>query len=249
MLKDPSRVSIASNLNQIFIRCASAIQTNLNSCKLIVFSQLASRLRFRSSMKTKTIQRTAKVLGLVLSCAPLVFAGIGAEQQKETQAPVSAQEKKLLADFDRHVKDYLKQRGSVKAKLTPLSKEAKPEQIDAYQKSFVEALQGMRAGTKPGYIFNTETADYFRAIIKSEFRPVEKSEIRQTILEADTKGVPLKVNYPYPETKELTQIPPPVLLKFPQLPKEVKYRYVGRNLLLVDTDNNLIVDYMPNALP
>ena len=200
-------------------------------------------------MKAKKFQRTAMVLGLALSCAPLLFAGIGTEQQKETQTPVSAQEKKILADFDRHVKDYLKQRERVKAKIAPLSKDAKPEQIDAYQKSFVEALRGMRAGTKPGYIFNNETADYFRAIIKSDFRPDEKSEIRQTILTADTKGVPLKVNYPYPETKELTQIPPTVLLKFPQLPKEVKYRYVGRNLLLVDTDNNLIVDYMPNALP
>jgi len=57
------------------------------------------------------------------------------------------------------------------------------------------------------------------------------------------------VNYPYPETKDLTQMPPTLLLKLPQLPKEVKYRFVGRHLLLVDTDNGLIVDYMTNALP
>jgi hypothetical protein len=29
----------------------------------------------------------------------------------------------------------------------------------------------------------------------------------------------------------------------------VKYRFVGRNMLLVDRDNNLIIDYMLNALP
>jgi hypothetical protein len=40
-----------------------------------------------------------------------------------------------------------------------------------------------------------------------------------------------------------------LLLKLPQLPKEVKYRYVNRNLILIDTDNNLIVDYMIDALP
>ena len=107
----------------------------------------------------------------------------------------------------------------------------------------------MRAGTKPGYIFNPQTVEYFRTIIKTEVPPRDKAEIRQTILEADTKGVPLKVNYPYPETKEFAQIPPTLLLKLPPLPKEVKYRYVGRHLLLVDTDNNLIIDYMLDALP
>jgi hypothetical protein len=40
-----------------------------------------------------------------------------------------------------------------------------------------------------------------------------------------------------------------LLLKLPPLPKEVKYRYVGRNLILIDTDNNMIVDYMIDALP
>ncbi len=85
--------------------------------------------------------------------------------------------------------------------------------------------------------------------IKTEFPPRDKAEIKQTILEAENKGVPLKVNYPYPEQKELTQIPPTLLLKLPTLPKEVKFRFVGRHLLLVDTDNSMIVDYTLNALP
>ncbi len=158
-------------------------------------------------------------------------------------------EKQLIADFNRHVKDYLDQRKKVKSKLPALSKDATPEQIDAYQKSFVEALRGMRAGTKQGYIFNREFVAYLRPLIKTEFPPREKAQIRETILEADTKGVPVRVNYPYPETKELTQIPPTMLMKLPVLPKEVKYRYVGRHMLLVDTDNGLIVDYMLDALP
>ena len=58
-----------------------------------------------------------------------------------------------------------------------------------------------------------------------------------------------EINYPYPETKELSQIPPTLLLKLPTLPKEVKYRFVGRHMLVVDTDNGLIVDYTLNALP
>lgn len=204
-------------------------------------------------MKLNQTQLCA-ALSLVLS---VLYAGAAvADTAKanslgwQTDQPVVTQQQKhLLAAFDRHVKDYLKQRERVKVKLPPLSKDATPEQITAYQKKFMESLRAMRAGTKPGYIFNPQTAEYFRTIVKTEVPSGDKAEIRQTILEADTKGVPLKVNYPYPETKELTQIPPTLLLKLPQLPKEVKYRYVGRHLLLVDTDNNLIVDYMLDALP
>lgn len=162
---------------------------------------------------------------------------------------LSPQEKQLVKAFDRHVKDYLKQRGAVKKKLKPLSKDATPEEIDSYQKSFVKELQAMRAGTKQGYIYSRQFTEYVRSVIKTEFPAKDKAEIKEAILEADTKGVPLKVNYPYPESKELSQVPPTLLLKLPQLPKEVKYRFVGRHLLLVDSDNSMIVDYTLNALP
>lgn len=188
---------------------------------------------------------------LVLAFLPMsLIAGIGVRAQKPTDPPVlSAPQKQMIAAFNRHVKDYLNQRQRVKKKLPSLSKDSTPEQIEAYQKSFVEALRAMRVGTKAGYIFKPAFAEYVRTIIKTEFPPSDRAEIKQTILEADTKGVPLKVNYPYPESKELSQVPPTLLLKLPLLPKEVKYRFVGRHLLLVDTDNSLIVDYTLNALP
>ena len=164
-------------------------------------------------------------------------------------APTTKQEKMLLKDFEKRIKEYVSLRQSVRKKLPPLSKEATPEQIAAYQKQFVDALQAARSYAKPAYIFTPPVADYLRTIIKTEFKGTDRAQLRETVLEADTAGVPLRVNYPYPETKELTQIPPTLLLKLPQLPKEVKYRFVTRNLLLVDTDNGLIVDYMKNALP
>lgn len=204
-------------------------------------------------MKVNEIQLRAILVAFGLSAlVAIASADIAMAKLLQSQIAepaVTEQERQMLAAFDRRVKDYLNQRQRATAKLPPLSKKATPEQIAVYQQRFMVSLRAMRTGTKPGYIFNAQTTDYFRAVIKTEVPASDKPEIRKTILEADTKGVPLKVNYPYPETKELTQIPPTLLLRLPQLPKEVKYRYVGRHLLLVDTDNNLIVDYMLNALP
>jgi len=169
--------------------------------------------------------------------------------QVATNVQLTPEQKRLVKAFNEQVKTYLKQRNEVKGKLPELSKDSTPEQIHVYQVSFADAVRVVRANAKQGLIFDRATADYIRGLIKEGFKGTDRAELRKTILEADTSGVPLRVNYPYPETKELTQIPPPLLLQLPQLPKEVKYRFVGRHMLLVDTDNGLIVDYMLNALP
>jgi len=177
-----------------------------------------------------------------------VFFSIPSSAQTP-QIQLSPQEKQLVKLFDGKVKTYVRQREDVRKKLPPLSKDATPEQIQAFQTSLLEHVKAARANAKPGDIFVPQIADYLRRIIKTEFKGTDRAELRKTVLTADTKGVPVRVNYPYPETKELTEMPPTLLLRLPQLPKEVKYRFVGRSLLLVDTDNGLIVDYMVNALP
>ena len=188
------------------------------------------------------------VVALAVLTAAISPAAMG-QTTATSEVKLTPAEKRLVNDFNNRIKDYLRQRDQAKKKLKPLSKDSTPEQIETYQTSFVTALRAMRAGTKPGYIFQPAFTAYVRDLIKTEFPPRDKAEIKQTILEAETKGVPLRVNYPYPETKEQAEIPPTLLLKLPQLPKEVRYRFVGRNLLLVDTDNALIVDYTLNALP
>ena len=204
-------------------------------------------------MKHQTRKSAWFVVALLVSSSLqlTVFATEGKTFQKTviSSTPLTKQEKVLLSEFHRHVKDYVQLREKARKQLPPLSKDSTPEQIDTYQKKFIEALRTARASAKPGYIFTPRVGDYIRRLIKTEFKGSERVELKQTILEADTAGVPLRVNYPYPETKELTQIPPTLLLKLPQLPKEVKYRFVGRHMMIVDTDNGLIVDYMTNALP
>jgi hypothetical protein len=59
----------------------------------------------------------------------------------------------------------------------------------------------------------------------------------------------LKVNAPYPDSAPLSSVPPSLLLKLPELPKELDYRFVGRNLILHEVNAGLIVDYIQNAIP
>jgi len=133
--------------------------------------------------------------------------------------------------------------------MPKLSKESTPEQIQAHKTAFEAKVKAARAGAKPGQMFTRDIAALLRAMIRDEFKGAERSELRETVAEADTKGVPLRINYTYPETKELVEMPPTLLLKLPQLPKQVRYRFVNRNMLLVDRENSVIIDYMRDAIP
>jgi hypothetical protein len=169
---------------------------------------------------------------------------------KSAQPAISPAEKQTFRRFEGRVKQYVKLRDRVKGRVPKLSKDSTPEQIAAFEKASVEALRAARANAKPGDLFTPDAARVIRGVLKTEFKPSEKKEIRKVVLDQETSiPVPLKVNYPYPDPKEFVEMPATLLLKLPQLPKQVKYRYVGRNLILVDTDNNLIIDYMLDALP
>ena len=57
----------------------------------------------------------------------------------------------------------------------------------------------------------------------------------------------LAVNSTYPISAPFSTVPPSVLMALPPLPKELEFRFVGRNLILRDTKANMIVDVLPEA--
>ncbi|MDQ3802740.1 MAG: hypothetical protein M3416_02660 [Acidobacteriota bacterium] len=190
----------------------------------------------------------AVIFCLTLTPASLLAAPAFAQTQG-AQPALSDADREVASAFEKRVKEYADLRERLEEKLPKLPKDATPEQIATHKKSFQEMVRAARSGAKHGDVFTPEAAALIRSLIRRTFQGKDRAELRETVFEAETKGVPVRVNYTYPETKELVEMPPTLLLNLPQLPKQVRYRFVGRNLLLVDRENGLIVDYMTNALP
>lgn len=172
--------------------------------------------------------------------AAVMPAGVFAQDQNQHVAKT----------FVQNVKDYVKLREDIEAKMPKLSKEATPAEIETHKQQLQESVRAARTGAKAGDIFSADAAAMIRNIIKEEFQGKDRIELRKTVLvESEVKAVPLRVNYPYPEAKEQLEMAPTLLLKLPQLPKQIRYRFVGRNMLLVDRENGLIIDYMTDAIP
>ena len=173
-----------------------------------------------------------------------------AQQAQGAKVSLSPAEQQLVSTFEKRVKEYVSMRESIDNKLPKLSKDAKPEAIDAHKLALQKGVQAARQGAKQGDIFTPAAVTFIRATIKDEFKGRERQELRKEVLvEAENKAVPIAINQPYPETQELLEMPPTLLLRLPQLPKQVKFRFVRNHLLLVDRENGLIIDYMTDALP
>jgi hypothetical protein len=199
------------------------------------------------SMRHKAI---SQLLFIALALPVILITWSRGAAQVPTATPqLSPTDKVAVKRFEQRVKDYMKLRNQVKGRLQKLSKDATPEQIESYRANFEAAVRNTRTGAKRGDIFNHDGSDFIRRVLKVNFIGQERVELREIVFEGETAGVKVRVNYPYPDQAEFVEMPPTVLLNLPELPLEVKYRFVGRNLLLVDRDNNLILDYMTNALP
>lgn len=188
----------------------------------------------------------AAALGLALG--PFLPAAAGQEPRDAAETlPVATV--RSVAAFEGRAKEYSRMRERIEDQMPKLPKEATAEQITAHKTAFLKQVQAARVGARPGQLFTRDAAAHIRSTIKSSFTREERAELRQTVREAETEGVRVRVNHVYPESKELVEMPPTLLLRLPQLPKQLRYRFVGSNLLLVDRENGLIVDYMRNALP
>lgn len=204
----------------------------------------------KQTIKKRNLFATILAMLSLIFSLNLPIAGTAFGQQTQVSQPaVSPQDKVAIAAFEKRVKEYSRLREELEGKMPKLAPKSTPEQIQAHKTAFEATVRTARTSAKHGDLFTPDIAGYIRTTIRDEFKGKDRQELRKLVLEADTKGVPLRINYPYPDNKELVEMPPTLLLRLPQLPKQVRYRFVNRHMLLVDRENGLIVDYMLDAIP
>lgn len=165
--------------------------------------------------------------------------------------PAAPAKSAAFAGFPASIKSYIELRDKAKSALPAISNKAKAEEIAEYRSKLAAALKAARPSARRGDIFTPSVTADFKQVLKSEtkVRPSAKKAIRDgnPVTEGNPGAVKLAVNAQYPEEQPVSVVPPGVLLKLPELPKELKYCFVGRNLLLLDAESNLIIDYIPEA--
>jgi hypothetical protein len=171
----------------------------------------------------------------------------------------------VLAKFAEEVREYVALRRKIVGTLPPAGAESTPAEIFERQHAMKVAIQQARRGAERGDFFKKSVEAAIRRIIQKEMLGPDRAAMVREIQQGNPKleGVPtaanprvevkkdvvLRVNGDYPDSAPLSSVPSSLLLKLPQLPDEVRYRFVGPHLILRDAEANVILDFIWDAIP
>ena len=164
---------------------------------------------------------------------------------------ISANQDSLtIQDFSKRVDEYVELRKRMQASLSAPKSRSSAADLKQYQAALAQKISVERSQARPGDIFTPSVSALFMKLIATPFKSGRGSKIRASLRHAEpVRGLSPAINQQYPQTVALQSTPPTLLLDLPKLPAEIEYRIVGRELILLDSAANLVVDLLPDALP
>jgi hypothetical protein len=171
----------------------------------------------------------------------------------------------LLQEFYEEIAEYVQLRHKAVEAIPALPAEATADQIAVHQKALTLAIVRYNRNAKQGDIFEKPIEAAFRRILAEAFSGPEGQAMIDEIKQGNPRleGVPrasdpsreqirdvaLRVNLVYPEDAPFSSMPSGLLLKIPVLPEQVRYRFIGRALIVRDTEANVILDFIRDVVP
>jgi len=155
-----------------------------------------------------------------------------------------------FTEFDRRVGVYMNLRKRLVTDVGELDPTGSQAEIAARANGLARAIIVARADAKQGDIFTPEISSIIATLIKEEYarRTDTVLETRDDQQDELPDFVP-QVNQVYPTTYPLATFPPALLPILPAVPEQLEYRMVQSYLVLRDVEANVILDYLPNAVP
>jgi hypothetical protein len=168
---------------------------------------------------------------------------VGHAVAQQTTNPTAA----ALAEFTKQINDYMAEHKKAEAAVPDVKKGATPAEVMVFEKGLAERIKAARAAAKQGDVFTPDVVPILKKIFADYYQRRSGREIR--LLFDEVPNFKPQVNMTYPVNAPKANFPPRLALSMPQLPEELEYRLVGNNLILRDSEANLIVDYLPGIVP
>ena len=205
-----------------------------------------------------TTPSAARQFAAALSCAASVALSLAflrpadatasAGQERTAPAPRPAYAA-ALKDFETRIKEYEDLQKTLAGKVTKPPSEATPETIDKYERALAVLIENARRTARQGDIFTPAVQAIVRRELGRIFSGAQGKQLIASIMDENPVKATLKVNARYPDEVPMSTMPPEVLAVLPPLPKTVNYRFISDQLILLDTEAHIVIDYVTKALP
>jgi hypothetical protein len=150
--------------------------------------------------------------------------------------------------FGKRIAAYVEVRKKAESGIPALKETDDPGKITAREQALGDAVQKLRATAKAGDVFGKDMTPLIVEILREDWKNRAAADRAAIIAEMPKPFVP-KVNMRYPVGQPLLTFPPNLLRQLHQLPEDLEYRFVGRDLILRDVKANIIVDVIRHARP
>ena len=161
----------------------------------------------------------------------------------------SPSEAQAVGAFEARVKEYVALHEKLEATLPKFAEKGTPEQVDKNQRALGALIQSARKDAKPGDFFSPGMQALVKRVLGEVLSGPDGKTIKASIMD-ENPGVPkLALNERYPSSVPLSTMPPEVLAPLPKLEGELEYRFIGRRLILLDTEADIILDFTGEVVP
>ena len=192
--------------------------------------------------------RLKVALRLFAWSAGAICALCGLSRNSEAQNSVN-HHAQVLEDLNKRVTAYVNVHNAADRELPRLKPTDSSATILNHQRLLADKIRQKRTQTGQGNIFSMEIAQEIQRLVAIAMQGSNANHIHKSLNHAEPVQLNLRVNDSYPPNLPLQSTPPTLLLNLPAVPPEVDYRIVGHALVLRDVAANLIVDFIPHAIP
>ena len=209
------------------------------------------------------MKATARCLLLVL-----LAGGTGCSMHRNAHIASTADvemDARVLAKFQHEIEEYRELHQELVHRIPNVGSNATADEIAAHRNKMTKGIQAERRSARQGEIFKPSVEAAVRRIIARELAGPEREQVVKEIKQGNPnvenvpnqsnptrehpESVRVAVNGPYNDHAPFSSMPPTLLLKLPRLPDEVRYQFVGRDLILRDAEANVILDFIRDAAP
>ena len=181
----------------------------------------------------------------VQTAPPTGGGGIATVQSETTSQAVLDEE--LVSDFRERADRYMKvHEKAQKLGIRQKQRDDVGENLVS-QQSLAMRIRFARHDARPGDLFTPPIAMALRRAMDPVLRGVAALRTRESIREDAPETFVLVVNGSFPDGPRST-MPGNVLAILPPLPSGLEYRIIDTHLVLIDTDADIVVDYVVDVM-
>lgn len=184
--------------------------------------------------------------GLALLLAPMLRVELAAGAR-----PQHAEDAAIAAEFNRRVLAYADLHRRLEGPVTTVAISDDWQQVRAAIDGLAAGIRTQRGGARRGDVFTPPIERWFRQRVAVLLADCNTVELLAILNEENSEGLVLipEVNGAWPPDASLGPMPPRLLAGLPELPDDLQYRFMHRDLVLWDAHANLIVDFIKQAMP